>query len=324
MVALIIFLVFVVSFGLALSALYFFVEVPAAKRRVRERLAALQQTSMTEADGDTERLIMRQELMSRIPAIDRLLLKFPWVNKLQLLIEQAGITMPVASLVLMSLGIGLASLLLGLLLPVPLPMVVMLAAAAAAAPFAVVALKRKQRFAKFAELFPDAVDLLSRAVRAGHAFTTGFALIGSEMPEPVAGEFRTAYSQQNLGLPLDDTLRNLTLRIPLTDVRIFVSALLIQRESGGNLAEILDNLSYVIRERFRILRQVEILSAEGRISMWVLMGAPIVGAVLLFLINPDYMSRLFSDPWGRIALGTAAGMQFIGYLIIRKIVRIEV
>jgi tight adherence protein B len=185
-------------------------------------------------------------------------------------------------------------------------------------------LKRKQRFAKFAELFPDAVDLLSRAVRAGHAFTTGFALIGSEMPEPVAGEFRTAYSQQNLGLPLDDTLRNLTLRIPLTDVRIFVSALLIQRESGGNLAEILDNLSYVIRERFRILRQVEILSAEGRISMWVLMGAPIVGAVLLFLINPDYMSRLFSDPWGRIALGTAAGMQFIGYLIIRKIVRIEV
>jgi len=324
MVALIIFLVFVVSFGLALSALYFFVEVPAAKRRVRERLAALQQTSMTEADGDTERLIMRQELMSRIPAIDRLLLKFPWVNKLQLLIEQAGITMPVASLVLMSLGIGLASLLLGLLLPVPLPMVVMLAAAAAAAPFAMVALKRKQRFAKFAELFPDAVDLLSRAVRAGHAFTTGFALIGSEMPEPVAGEFRTAYSQQNLGLPLDDTLRNLTLRIPLTDVRIFVSALLIQRESGGNLAEILDNLSYVIRERFRILRQVEILSAEGRISMWVLMGAPIVGAVLLFLINPDYMSRLFSDPWGRIALGTAAGMQFIGYLIIRKIVRIEV
>jgi tight adherence protein B len=324
MVVLIIFLVFVVSFGLLLSALYFVVEVPAAKRRVRERLAALQQTSMTEADEDTERLIMRQELMSRIPAIDRLLLRLRWVTKLQLSIEQAGIKMPVASLVLMSLGIGLAGLLLGLLLPVPLPMVVMLAAAAAAAPFAVVALKRKQRFAKFAELFPDAVDLLSRAVRAGHAFTTGFALIGSEMPEPVAGEFRTVYSQQNLGLPLDDTLRNLTLRIPLTDVRIFVSALLIQRESGGNLAEILDNLSYVIRERFRILRQVDILSAEGRISMWVLMGAPIVGAVLLFLINPDYMGRLFSDPWGRIALGTAAGMQFIGYLIIRKIVRIEV
>ena len=324
MVVLIVFLVFVVSFGLLLSALYFLVEVPAAKRRVRERLAALQQTSLTQADEDTERLIMRQELMSRIPAIDRLLLRLRWVTKLQLLIEQAGIKMPAASLVLMSLGIGLAGLLLGLLLPVPLPMVVMLAAAAAAAPFAVVALKRKQRFAKFAELFPDAVDLLSRAVRAGHAFTTGFALIGSEMPEPVAGEFRTAYSQQNLGLPLDDTLRNLTLRIPLTDVRIFVSALLIQRESGGNLAEILDNLAYVIRERFRILRQVEILSAEGRISMWVLMGAPIVGAVLLFLINPDYMSRLFTDPWGRIALGTAAGMQFIGYLIIRKIVRIEV
>lgn len=324
MIVLIIFLVFVVSFGLLLSALYLFVEMPAAKRRVRERLAALQQTSMTEADEDAERLIMRQELMSRIPAIDRLLLRLSWVTKLQLLIEQAGIKMPAASLVLMSLGIGLAGLLLGLLLPVPLPTVVMLAAAAAAAPFAVVALKRKQRFAKFAELFPDAVDLLSRAVRAGHAFTTGFALIGSEMPEPVAGEFRTAYSQQNLGLSLDDTLRNLSMRIPLTDVRIFVSALLIQRESGGNLAEILDNLSYVIRERFRILRQVEILSAEGRISMWVLVAAPIVGAVLLSVINPDYMRRLFTDPWGKIALGSAAGMQFIGYLIIRKIVRIEV
>ncbi len=324
MVGLIILLVFVVSFGLVLSALYFFVEVPAAKRRVRERLTALQQASMMQADDETERQILRQELMSRMPAIDRLLLRIPAIAKLQLFIEQAGMKMPAANMVVMSLGIGLVCLLAGLLLPVPVPLVVIFAAAMGAIPFTVTAIKRRRRFDKFSEMFPEAIDLLSRAVRAGHAFTTGFALIGSEMAEPIAGEFRTAYSQQNLGLSLDDTLRNLTLRVPLVDVRIFVSALLIQRESGGNLAEILDNLSYVIRERYRILRQVQILSAEGRLSMWVLIGAPICGAILLFFINPDYMNRLFHDPWGHIALGAAAVMQFIGYLIIRKIIRIEV
>lgn len=322
--ALIILLVFLVSFGLVLSALYFFIEVPAAKRRVRDRLAALQQASMTQADEDTERQIMRQELMSRIPAIDQLLLKIPAVTRLQLFIEQAGMKMPAATLLLISLGVGAASLLLGLLLPLPLLLVIALAGATATIPFAVVAFKRRKRLNRFAELFPEAIDLLSRAVRAGHAFTTGFALIGAELPEPIAGEFRTAYSQQNLGLSLDDTLKNLALRVPLTDVRIFVSALLIQRESGGNLAEILDNLAYVIRERYRILRQVQILSAEGRISMYVLMGAPIGGAILLYVINPDYMNRLLHDPWGHIAMGVAVGMQFIGYLIIRKIIRIEV
>jgi tight adherence protein B len=212
----------------------------------------------------------------------------------------------------------------GLLLELPWGLTAAMMVLPASIPFVVVATKRYQRLSKFEELFPDAMDLLARAVRAGHAFTTALELIATEMPEPLASEFRTTYDQQNLGLPLRDALYNLTVRVPSPDVRIFVTALQIQRESGGNLAEILDNLSYVVRERFKLYRQIRTLTAEGRISMYFLMGLPPLTALGLGIVNPDYLTELFVDPLGHKMLMAGVVMQTIGYFVIRKIIRMKV
>src|SRR5262249_42258642 len=177
---------------------------------------------------------------------------------------------------------------------------------------------------KFEEQFPEAMDLLGRAVRAGHAFTTGFELIGKELPDPVGEEFRLAFQQQNLGVPLRDALQNMAMRVPLPDVRIFVSALQIQRESGGNLAEILDMLSYVIRERFKLRRQVRIFTAEGRISSYMLTAIPLVALVGMWILQRDYLRPLFTDPRGQMALTVAAALQVVGYVVIKKIIKIKV
>ncbi|TDI17787.1 MAG: type II secretion system F family protein, partial [Acidobacteria bacterium] len=195
---------------------------------------------------------------------------------------------------------------------------------AALIPLLVVSVKRNQRFSKFEELFPDALDLLARAVRAGHAFTTGFELIATEMPEPVAEEFRITYDQQNLGLPLREALQNLIERVPGGDVRLFVTALQIQRESGGNLAEILDNLSEVIRARFTLYRHIKTVTAEGRMSLYFLMVLPIATGILMYLTNPDYMTPLFQEPLGHQLLEVAAGLQILGYFVIRKITSMTV
>jgi len=198
------------------------------------------------------------------------------------------------------------------------------AACAASAAFLVAEYKRQRRFARFEEQFADAMELLSRAVRAGHAFTTAFSLIAEEMADPVAEEFRATYQQQNLGLPLRDALQNMAARMPLPDVKIFIAALEIQRDSGGNLGEILNNLSAVVRERFKILREVQVLTAEGRLSMYVLTAMPFIVLGLMYFVNPGYLAPLFTDAIGLRALWAAAIMQFIGYLIIRKMVRIKV
>ena len=164
-------------------------------------------------------------------------------------------------------------------------------------------------------------DLLARAVRAGHAFTTGFELIGKEMPEPIAGEFRQTYEQQNLGLPLKDSFQNLLLRVPLPDVHVFVTALSIQRESGGNLAEILDNLSRIIRERFRLRKQVKVHTAQGRMSLYVLTAvAPALG-LFVFMTNPDYIALLFTTSSGLKMLIVGVVLQLLGFFTISRIVR---
>src|SRR5262249_45088881 len=181
----------------------------------------------------------------------------------------------------------------------------------AGVPFAVAAIMRQRRFNKFEEQFPEAMDLLGRAVRAGHAFTTGFELIGKELPDPLGEEFRIAFQQQNLGLPLRDALQNMATRMPLPDVRIFVSALQIQRESGGNLGEILDMMSYVIRERFKLRRQARIFTAEGRMSSYMLTALPIVALIGMELLQPDYIKPLFTDPSGQRALMVGALLQIV-------------
>jgi tight adherence protein B len=176
----------------------------------------------------------------------------------------------------------------------------------------------------FEEAFPEALDLVSRALKASHAFATGMKMVADEMPDPVGTEFRKAFDEQNFGLPLKDALNNLAIRVGLLDVRFFVTAVLIQRETGGNLSEILENLAYVVRERFKILRQVRVYTAHGRMTGYVLLALPAALAVALKFINPEHMDLLFTERMGRLMLCGVVVMQTIGYLWIRKIVSIEV
>jgi tight adherence protein B len=183
---------------------------------------------------------------------------------------------------------------------------------------------RTRRFQKFEAKFPEAIDTLARAVRAGHAFTTALEMIANEVSEPVAGEFRQLYEEQKFGLPVRDALLNLADRIPLVDVKFFVTAVMLQRETGGNLAEILDNLSYVIRERFKILRQVRVHTAQGRLTMVLLMALPPTIVVLMLMLNPGFIRPLFTDPLGHALIVGGITLQTMGYFVIRRIIRIQV
>jgi tight adherence protein B len=194
----------------------------------------------------------------------------------------------------------------------------------AVAPLAYIMWARKRRLAKFEEHFPEALDLLGRAVRAGHAFTTGMEMIAKESDDPIGGEFRTTFEEQNFGLPLRDTLLNLTERVPLIDVRFFVTSLMIQKETGGNLAEILDGLSRVIRDRFRIHRDVETKTAQGKLTAAILIAIPPIMLLALTAVNPQYMRTLTEDPAGPKILGIAAALQIVGSAILWKIIHIEV
>lgn len=196
--------------------------------------------------------------------------------------------------------------------------------AAATLPIAFVAIKRRLRLKKFEEHFPEALDLLNRAIRAGHAFTTGLSMIASEAPEPIAGEFRTTFEEQNFGLPLRDVLQNLSDRVPLIDVRFFVTSLLIQKETGGNLSEILDSLARVIRDRFRIHREVKIKSAHAKLTAAILIALPPITVLALRIISPRYIRVLFEDPIGPKILWGAATLQILGSALLWKIARIEV
>lgn len=315
-------LIFLVVLGLTVSGIYFLVEAPAARKRLRVRLAGIQQASHTPHQAETD--LLRQEVLSGIPLLNRFLIDFAPTRLLTQFLDQADVKIAAGTFLLLSVTAGLAAFLPALLTRLPTYFAACFGVVGLAAPSLVVAGIRSRRFAKFMEQLPDALDLLSRAVRAGHAFTTGLELIATEMPQPVAGEFRVTYDQQNLGLPLRDALQNLATRMPLQDVRIFVTALQIQRESGGNLAEILDNLSYVIRERFKLQRQIRVYTAESRVSLYILTIAPPVVAILFALGNPEYIRPLIDDPLGQKMVATGIILQIIGYFVIRRITRMRV
>src|SRR6266853_4378668 len=291
-------------------------------RLLRERLSTVQKTA--EREPIQELALLRDEVMSRIPAFDNLLRNSPQIAGLQTLLEQADVKSRAGNVLLLCLlsgaGLGLVILLftgfpqfawLGLILGALLP-------------YSYANYKRTKRFSKFEELFPEAIDTLARAVRAGHAFTTALELIASEIAEPVASEFRKLYEEQKFGLPVRDALINLTERVPLVDVKFFVTAVMLQRETGGNLAETLDNLSYVIRERFKIQRQVRVYTAQGRLTMALLMGMPPIIVTIMLTLNPAFIRPLFTDPIGHGLLAAGIALQTVGYFVIRRIIRIQV
>lgn len=267
--------------------------------------------------------LLRDEMMSSVPALNRMMLKWSWSTRLQDFVMQAGMkTKPGKILILSGILAFGAFLVAGSF--IPFPVAILVGGVTATLPLAYVAIKRQRRLKKFEEHFPEALDLLNRAIRAGHAFTTGLSMIASEAPEPIAGEFRTTFEEQNFGLPLRDVLQNLSDRVPLLDVRFFVTSLLIQKETGGNLSEILDNLARVIRDRFRIHRDVKVKSAHARLTAAILIVLPPITVLALRIISPRYIRVLFEDPIGPKILLGAATLQILGSTLLWKIARIEV
>jgi len=303
------------------SAIYFIVEAPAARRHMRERIDTAKKAIATSETSTIEAALLRSEVLSNIPFFNRLLLKLPGTKRLNTYIQQSALNTTAGMLLTLSFLLAWLLFLTCLAFGLALVLALTLGVLAGAIPFIVIAAVRQRRFLRFEEMFPDAIDLLARAVRAGHAFTTGLDLIAKELPAPVSEEFGRTYEQQNLGLPLRDALYNLTQRVPLADVRIFVTALMIQRESGGNLAEILDNLSFVVRERFKLMRQIRVYTAQGRLSLYLLVAIPPIMGIMIYFLNPEYIERLFIDPLGHRFLIAGIILQVVGYFVIRKIIQ---
>jgi len=292
-----------------------------AGRQLEQRLRDL---SQLEADAPgAASVVLNQAQASALPGVDR----FVGTNAgswLSTLIEQSGAAVSPGSVIGMSLGAGVAA---GLVASLIAPHWIMTVAAGAVGfclPILWLQIKRGRRTRRFEEQFPEALDLLSRAIRAGHAFQSAMGMVADELPAPVGVEFKKSFEQQNYGLPLNDALNGLSERMPLMDVRFFVATVAIQRETGGNLAEILDNLAHVVRERFKILRQVRVHTAHGRFTGYVLLALPAALAVALMFISPDHMRTLFTVKMGQTMVMGAVVMQTIGFLWIRQVIKIEV
>jgi len=320
LIAVLTFLVVVVLF----LGIWVFASGEGAQEQVRKRMSAVHKAERRGGDVNQSLKLVRDEMMSSVPWLHRLMMQWSWSNKLQDYLMQSGMAVKPAKLVLISGVLFLGSYLAASYFLRQFYLSLPIAIFVAAVPFLVVIFKRNRRLRKFEEHFPEALDLLGRAVRAGHAFTTGLEMISKECPEPLAGEFRTTFEEQNFGLPLRDALLNLAERVAIIDVRFFVTALLIQKETGGNLAEILDGLARVIRDRFRIYREVRVRTAQGRLTAGILIALPIFMALVLGLLNPHYVGILFTDPTGPYVLITAALMQVMGSAILWKIIHFEV
>jgi tight adherence protein B len=314
-------LVFVAVTLMVFAAISLFDQRKAQARVLRDRLSPVQKLSEQAAP---EVAFLRDEVLSRIPAFDNYLRRSERVSELQKTLEQGNIDVRAGNFIMLCIISALVFALIAFIVGGNLIFGWVGALIGFFIPYAYASHRRTKRFQKFEEKFPEAIDTLARAVRAGHAFTTAIEMIANEVSEPVAGEFRQLFEEQKFGLPVRDALLNLTDRIPLVDVKFFVTAVMLQRETGGNLAEILDNLSYVIRERFKILRQVRVHTAQGRLTMVLLMALPPTIVVVMQVLNPGFIQPLFSDPWGHVLIVAGISMQTIGYFVIRKIIRIQV
>lgn len=255
----------------------------------------------------------------------RLAAELRLIERLRMLIEQAGLKWDVARTMHGCLALFLAGFaFVWYLLPAFRSLALLFGIACGLMPIVYILRVRRDRLRKFEEMFPEGLEFLSRSMRAGHAFTVSLELIHSEFQEPLAGEFRRVFDEQNLGLPLEMAFQKFAERVPLMDVRFFVSAVLLQKRTGGNLAELLDKLAYLIRERFKLRGRIRAISAHGRMTGTVLSLIPVVVALIMSWVNPDLIAFFFRDELGRMMMGAAIALQVIGYMVIRKIVAIEV
>lgn len=294
------------------------------QKQISRQLEKLKDRSATEGlAASTPEELVKEVRTIRPRWLAELVTRLPRRQDLGHLLEQGDVDWTISTFLTLSLGLAAAAGLGFNLLTASAAWSVLAAFGGSLAPYAYVAWKRKQRFEAFEQDFPDAVDLLGRSMRAGHALRTGLGLIAEETPEPVRGEFRQVFQEQKFGLPIEESMRGLADRIDLMDVRIFVTLMIIQREVGGNLAESLANLSSLIRARFKFRRQLRVYTAQGRLTGYLLAALPIVLAAALYAIAPDHMSVLFVEPLGRTMLLVAVVLQILGFLAIRRVIDVE-
>ena len=314
---------FILGVGAVMGVYFLVTKLPGylAQRKLNARLEELNVTEEAPVEGGQ---LVKEKHEGLLPGFDRIAGGTTRGSAIVNWIEQSGVQISLSALLLLALG---SAVVFGFIAATALRMMIGWVGGGVigfAIPFIFLRVKRTRRLRAFEEAFPEALDLISRALKAGHAFATGLKMVADEMPEPIGPEFRKTFDEQNFGLPLKDALANLTVRIPLLDVRFFSTAVLIQRETGGNLAEILENLGHVVRERFKILRQVRVYTAHGRLTGYVLLALPAFLAVALAFINPEHMQLLFTEKMGHMMLGATVIMQTIGYFWIKQVVKIEV
>jgi len=317
-------LVFFVGVGAVVGVYFLLVNrVPdaALRRTVGNRLHELG-TGGAPADGADS--LFRTTTSGPVPLIDRVAKHAVKGLAIERWLEQSGLRMTISGLFMISLGLGVLFAMIGMAIDHRWWSVLVGFAAGVAAPFGFVKSRRTARMNKFEEQFPEALDLMARSIRAGHAFGAGMKMVADELHDPVGPEFRKSFEEQNFGLSMKESLNNLAMRVPILDVRFFATAVLIQRETGGNLAEILDNLANVVRERFKIRRQVRVHTAHGRYTGYVLLALPAFLALALQVLNPEHMEGLFKDRIGQTMIVTAIVMQSIGWFWISRVVKIEV
>lgn len=297
-------------------------ETESRRALLHKRLAEVVLHAAHNDDADVR--LTREELLSEIPQLNRLLVRIQVMLHLKRVIDQADLHITVSRLLMFSLMAGLLAARAAAVMTNSWFVIITAGVVCASLPFLHVFLTRRRRLNKFLELLPDTLELVSRALSAGHAFPESLHMVSTEMPEPISTEFRKTYEEQNLGLSLKLALENLSMRVPLLDLRLCITAIFIQRETGGNLAEILEKVATTIRERFRILEDLKTLTTSSRMSAWILCGLPLFVVLAVSVMNPDYMSVMWRDPRGNKLLALALFMQVSGMLVIRKILRIKI
>jgi len=268
--------------------------------------------------------LLKKRVGDGATAFEKLLLALPRASSIDRVVQQAGVDVGPGRLMVIALLAAVSAFLVALVLNQPVPVAVALAAIAGALPFFWLVGRRNRRLTSMEKQLPDALDLISRALRAGHAFPSALEMVGDQMPEPIGGEFQTTFEELNYGVSMHDALMNMAARVPGEDIRFFVIAVLLQRETGGNLAEIIDNISKLVRERFKLLGTVRVLSAEGRMSAWVLTILPFATALGINLVNPGFMAVLWQDPAGRKMVAAAMIVMVFGILWMWRLVKIRV
>lgn len=289
-------------------------------RKVQSRLRVLSSTH----DGNAQTQLIKQRLVDELPAVQRQLQSLR-LQRLDSFLLQSGLGWTISKLMILCATMGIGGwLVVGGVLRQTLLTALAAGVLVAALPLLYVSFRRDRRLKKIETQLPDALDLITRALRAGHAFGSGLKMAGDEMAEPISGELRIVHEEVNFGVSMERALSHLSDRVPITDLRYFVVAVLIQRESGGNLTEILTNLSRLIRERHKLLAKVRVLSAEGKMSAWVLAAMPFALAGILNILNPQFISLLWTDPLGISMVKYLLAMMLFGILVMRKIVKIRV